>query len=71
MQFLDASIPRKASQCYNGAVPGSGCGYGHWGCAVLEAQHYPDAVNQPSFPSVVLQQGETYTQHTRYTIVSV
>lgn len=27
----------------------------------LETQHYPDSINQPSFPSVVLSPGETYT----------
>jgi aldose 1-epimerase len=28
----------------------------------LEAQHFPDAVNQPSFPSPVLKPGEIYRQ---------
>ena len=28
----------------------------------LETQHFPDSVNQPSFPSVILRPGETY-QH--------
>jgi aldose 1-epimerase len=32
----------------------------------LEAQHYPDAPNQPTFPSVVLKKGEVYTQTTVY-----
>jgi aldose 1-epimerase len=26
----------------------------------LETQHYPDSVNQPKFPSVILQPGQTY-----------
>jgi aldose 1-epimerase len=30
----------------------------------LEAQHYPDSVNQPAFPSVILRPGKTYTQTT-------
>jgi aldose 1-epimerase len=29
----------------------------------LETQHFPDSVNQPGFPSVILKPGETY-QHT-------
>jgi aldose 1-epimerase len=32
----------------------------------LEAQHFPDAVNQPSFPSVILRPGHTYRQRTEY-----
>ena len=28
----------------------------------LETQHYPDSVNQPSFPSIILNPGDTYTQ---------
>jgi aldose 1-epimerase len=30
----------------------------------LETDHFPDSVNQPSFPPVVLHPGETYTQTT-------
>ena len=32
----------------------------------MEAQHYPDAINHPNFPSVVLNPGEEYTQTTIY-----
>lgn len=32
----------------------------------LEAQHYPDSVNQPQFPSVILRPGDTYKQTTTY-----
>jgi aldose 1-epimerase len=32
----------------------------------LEAQHYPDSPNQPSFPNVILKPGERYTQTTVY-----
>jgi aldose 1-epimerase len=32
----------------------------------LEAQHFPDSVNHPNFPSVILQPGKTYTQTTVY-----
>ena len=32
----------------------------------LEAQHYPDSVHQPDFPSTILQPGATYTQTTVY-----
>lgn len=30
----------------------------------LETQHFPDSVNQPSFPSVILRPGQTYRQKT-------
>lgn len=38
------------------------------GCAglCLEPQHYPDAVNQPNFPSPILRPGEQYQQKTTY-----
>ena len=32
----------------------------------LEAQHFPDSINHPEFPSTVLRPGETYTQTTIY-----
>jgi len=32
----------------------------------LETQHFPDSVNQPSFPSTILRPGETYRQTTVY-----
>ena len=32
----------------------------------LETQHFPDAVNKPQFPSVILRPGETYRQVTEY-----
>ncbi len=32
----------------------------------LETQHYPDSINQPGFPSVVLRPGETYRTVTAY-----
>ncbi len=32
----------------------------------MEAQHYPDSINHPNFPSTVLRPGETYRQKTVY-----
>ena len=37
------------------------------GALTLETQHYPDAPNQPSFPSTLLKPGEVYQQTTVYT----
>lgn len=64
-------LPRKASQCPGGKPDPSGCVYQHWGCFVLEAQHYPDAVHNPAFPPIVLRAGEVYRQHTRYAFPTV
>ncbi len=35
----------------------------HYGFC-LEAQHYPDSVNQPDFPATILHPGEVYRQTT-------
>jgi aldose 1-epimerase len=32
----------------------------------LEAQHYPDSINHPDFPTTVLRPGQTYRQETSY-----
>jgi aldose 1-epimerase len=32
----------------------------------LEAQHFPNSPNEPSFPSTMLNPGEVYQQHTAY-----
>jgi galactose mutarotase-like enzyme len=32
----------------------------------LETQHFPDSVNQPSFPSIILRPGETRTSRTEF-----
>ncbi|MFO0044078.1 MAG: galactose-1-epimerase, partial [Armatimonadota bacterium] len=32
----------------------------------LETQHFPDSINQPNFPSVVLDAGKTYLTTTIY-----
>lgn len=36
------------------------------GALCLEAQHFPDSPNQPSFPSTILNPGESYRQLTVY-----
>lgn len=51
--FLDGSVKGKAGKTY-----------AHWSAFTLETQHYPDAPNQPDFPSTRLDPGKTYTQNT-------
>lgn len=53
--FLDGSLTGKNGQSYQ-----------HWGAFTLEAQHFPDSPNQPSFPSTKLEPGQLYTQTTIY-----
>jgi aldose 1-epimerase len=31
-----------------------------YGAFCLETQHYPDSINHPEFPSVILRPGQTY-----------
>ena len=52
---LDRSIVGKAGQTYR-------CRSGF----CIETQHFPDSPNQPSFPSTVLEPGETYLSQTIY-----
>ena len=40
--------------------------YERFHAVCLETQHFPDAVNRPQFPSVILRPGDTYRQTTEY-----
>ena len=40
--------------------------YAKHGALCLEAQHFPDAINQPKFKSIVLEPGDTYKQTTTH-----
>ncbi|HQU73581.1 MAG TPA: aldose epimerase family protein [Calditrichia bacterium] len=53
--FLDGSHIGKGGKAYQ-----------HRTGLCLETQHYPDSPNQPDFPSVTLQPGETYQTTTVY-----
>jgi aldose 1-epimerase len=44
----------------NGLSGKGGAVYDRYGGLCLETQHYPDSINQPGFPSVVLRPGETF-----------
>jgi aldose 1-epimerase len=50
-----------------GSLVGIGGGTYRQGDGIcLETQHFPDAPNQPAFPSVVLRPGETYRSRTEH-----
>lgn len=53
--FLPPSMPAKAGQSYTRRA-----GF------CLETQHFPNSPNQPDFPSVVLNPGETFRQMTLF-----
>jgi len=53
--FLDGKIHGKGGKVYAGR-----------GAFCLEAQHYPDAPNHPSYPTTTLKPGQTYRQTTVY-----
>ncbi|KAL0355154.1 UNVERIFIED_CONTAM: Aldose 1-epimerase [Sesamum radiatum] len=53
MQFYTANY-------VNGIVGKGGVQYGKQSAACLETQGFPNAINQPNFPSVVVKPGETY-----------
>lgn len=45
----------------DGSITGTGgVKYPRYGGFCLETQHYPDSINQPQFPSVVLRPGQTF-----------
>lgn len=54
----------------NGAEGKNGQKYNHRSGFCLETQHYPDSINQPDFPSIVLEPGETYTHTCVYKITA-
>ncbi len=53
--FLDGSVKGKGGVVYK-----KNAGF------CLEAQHYPDSLHHPNFPSIVLRPGATYAQTTIY-----
>jgi aldose 1-epimerase len=40
--------------------------YHPWSGICFETQHFPDAPNQPHFPTAILKKGDNYTQRTIY-----
>ena len=56
-----------AGNFLNGSVKGKhGIAYNRRTAVCLETQHYPDSPNQPQFPSVVLEPGQTYNSECIY-----
>jgi len=53
--FLDGTLTGK-----------SGAVYAKHAALCLETQHFPDSINHPNFPPVVLQPGKTFKSTTVY-----
>jgi aldose 1-epimerase len=60
VQFYTGNFLNGTAKGKGGAVYKKHAGF------CLEAQHYPDSPNQPTFPSVVLRPGKEYKQTTVY-----
>lgn len=54
----------------DGALKGNGGAYNRYYAICLEAQHFPDGVNKPSFPTSFLEPGKEYRQTTVYKFLS-
>jgi len=48
----------------DGRLKSHGAEYKQHHAFCLEAEHYPDSINQPTFPSTLLKPGQTYRQTT-------
>jgi aldose 1-epimerase len=67
MSTTEPGVQFYTSNFMDGKLKGKGgVAYPQYGGFCLEAQHFPDSVNQPKFPSVILRPGETYRQTTSY-----
>ncbi len=68
---MDIATTQPGIQLYTGNylenIKGRGGVFDKHDAFCLETQHYPDAVNQPKFPSTILHPGETYKQITVHT----
>lgn len=66
-RVMEIHTTQPGIQFYSGnfldGTPGSG-GFAQYNAFCLETQHYPDSPNQASFPTTVLNPGETYKQTT-------
>jgi aldose 1-epimerase len=50
----------------NGQIGKEGRIYDHRAALCLETQHFPDSVNQPTFPSTILRPGQVYRSKTMH-----
>jgi aldose 1-epimerase len=67
MDTTEPGVQLYTSNFLDGKLKGKGgVAYPKHAAFCLEAQHFPDSVNHPSFPPVILRPRKTYTQTTVY-----
>lgn len=67
MYTTEPGVQLYTSNFMDGNLKGKGgAAYKKHQAFCLEAQHYPDALHHPNFPSIILRPGVTYTQTTIY-----
>jgi aldose 1-epimerase len=71
-RFIEVRTTQPGMQLYTGNfldnIPGKGGAvYNKHAAFCLETQHFPDAPNQPGFPSIILRPGDEYTEVTIFT----
>jgi aldose 1-epimerase len=71
-RLLEVRTTQPGLQLYSGnfldgsLIGRGGIAYRRWHAFCLEAQHFPDTPNHPSFPSAVLEPGEVYAHSVLY-----
>src|ERR1051325_1809552 len=61
----EPAVQLYTSNFLNGSLTGKGgVVYRQHSALCLETQHFPDSVNHPNFPSIILRPGQTYRQTT-------
>ena len=64
-RVMEIHTTQPGIQLYTGNfLDGTAGGFTRQTAFCLETQHYPDAPNQPDFPSAILKPGETFKQTT-------
>lgn len=65
MRTTEPGVQLYTANYLDGSLAGKrGVVYGRQTAFCLETQHFPDSVNQPTFPSTILRPGQTYRQTT-------
>ena len=71
-RIMEVSTTEPGVQLYtaiglDGTIVGKrGVAYPKFGAVCLEAEHYPDSINHPNFPSTILRPGSTFQSQTIY-----
>lgn len=55
----------------DGSLHGKGNVYAHRSGFCIEPQHFPDSLNQPNFPSIILHPGDEYTSRTVFKFLTL